>query len=229
MSPSKYNNKRPGAFSLPEVIVALMILAIISSTVLVAINRYSELSIDRQFRFEAFHLARENMEQLLASDSVEETLEYSSSDLNPNISAKSSVETFYDPQTQRMWIKAVCSASYTDSQDEKQTIEFTHWVTDLSAEQMLQVLEAREWQKQELEEQQEQDEALEETDEEDNGINETDEAEPDEESEEYGEPDEYEELPAAKDKPYDWLPDGWNEMSRQEKLNWLLRSVMSSR
>jgi len=221
MSLSKHNNnKRPGAFSLPEVIVALMILALISSTVLVAINRYSELAIDRQLRIEAFHLARENMEKLLASDSVEETLEYSCSDLNPNIRAKSAVQTFYEPQTERMWIKAVCSASYTDSQDKKQTIEFTHWVTDLSAEQMLQVLEARELQKQELEKQREQDEGLEETDEEDNEKNE---AEPDKE------PDEYKEPSSDKDKQYDWLPDGWNQMSRQEKLSWLLRILMDSR
>jgi prepilin-type N-terminal cleavage/methylation domain-containing protein len=214
---SKYNNNKSlRAFSLPEVVVALMILALISSTVLVAINRYSELAIDRQLRLEAFYLVRENMENLLASDSVEETLEYSSSDLNPNIHTENVVKAFYEPQTERMWIRAVCSASYTDSQDQEQTIEFTHWVTDLSAEQMLQVIEAKEQQKQELEEEQEE---WEEADEE---KQESQESEPDEE------PDEGKEPALDDDKPFDWLPDEWNDMSREEKLNWLLQSLKNS-
>jgi len=218
------NNKDPEGFSLPEVVVALVIVGLISSTILVAVNRYSELAINRQLRIEAFLLARENMEKLLASDTVEETLDYSSSDQNPDIYAKSVIETFYEIQTDRMWIRAVCSASYIDTQDQEQTIEFTHWVTDLSEEQMLKVLEAREWQKQELEEQQ--------ADGSDETRPDSDETPPDSDgtrpdSDET--PPDSDETSQHEDKPRDWLPDGWNSMTRQEKLNWLLQSLMSSR
>ena len=40
-----------------------------------------------------------------------------------------------------MWLQAVCSAEYTDTQGEIQRIELTHWLTDLTKEQMLEMLE----------------------------------------------------------------------------------------
>ncbi len=194
-------------FSLPEVVIALMILAFISSTVLVAINRYTEQAIDRQLRIEAFHLARDNMEKILASDTVEETLEYASSDQNPDIQSTSSVETFYEPKTQRMWIKAVCSATYTDSQNEEQTVEFTHWVTDLSVEQVLQVLKVRQWQRTQ--------QALEST---------TEPTQPTQSGEESPQTS----STPAKNKKYDWLPDDWDSLSKQEQWDWLVKLLFDS-
>lgn len=136
-----HKNYAASAFSLVEVSVALLILAIITSSVLVVMNRSIDSVIDSRSKIEAFELARENMERLLASSSVKEQIEYGISDTNPDIQWETVIENFYEPATKRMWIRAVCSASYTDSKDEEQKVELQHWLTSLSKKQMLQILE----------------------------------------------------------------------------------------
>jgi len=127
-------------FSLPEVIAALMILALVSSSVLVVINRCITSAADSALRMQAFEVARENMEKLLSKDSVEEMVEYGSSDKYPQIQWQTTVEAFYEPITTRMWIQGVCSAEYTDIAGQLQTVELTHWLTDLTKEQLLEIL-----------------------------------------------------------------------------------------
>ena len=129
------------AFSLIEVTAALLILAIIGASVMVVINRCIDSVIDSQLKMEAFELARENMEKLLASVSVKETIEYGISGINQEIQWETVVESFYEPITSRMWIRALCSASYVDSKDEEQKVELEHWLTSLNREQMLLILE----------------------------------------------------------------------------------------
>ncbi|MFA5252310.1 MAG: type II secretion system protein, partial [Phycisphaerae bacterium] len=73
------------AFSLVEVMTALIILALISSSVLVVINRCMASAADSSLRMQAFEVARDNMETLLSRDEVEETVEYGSSDKYPEI------------------------------------------------------------------------------------------------------------------------------------------------
>ncbi|MCJ7730238.1 MAG: hypothetical protein MUO27_10240, partial [Sedimentisphaerales bacterium] len=41
------------------------------------------------------------------------------------------------------WIQAVCSAEYTDTAGGQQTVKLTHWLTDLTKEQLLQMLQQR--------------------------------------------------------------------------------------
>ena len=124
-----------------EVMTALIILALISSSVLVVIDRCAASAADSQLRIQAFWVARENMEGLLASNSVSEMVEYGSSDRYPDVEWETRVETFYEPLTSRMWIQAVCSASYTDTEGAEQTIELTHWLTDLTKEQLRRIIE----------------------------------------------------------------------------------------
>ncbi|UCG57264.1 MAG: hypothetical protein JSU70_20655 [Phycisphaerales bacterium] len=88
---------------------------------------------------QAFEVARENLEKLVASDSVKETVEYGNSDRYPDIKWETVVETFYEPLTNRMWVRGVCSAEYEDMQGETQTIELTHWLTDVTKQQLLQL------------------------------------------------------------------------------------------
>lgn len=128
------------AFSLVEVVTALIILAFVSSSVLVVINRCMASAADSAMRMQAFSLARDNMEKLLTAESVEQMVEYGSSDKYPEIQWQTTVEAFYEPVTARMWIEAVCSADYTDTEGQTQTIELTHWLTDLTKEQVLQIL-----------------------------------------------------------------------------------------
>jgi V8-like Glu-specific endopeptidase len=50
------------------------------------------------------------------------------------------VEAFPEPVTGQMWLRAVCSADYTDAGGETQTVELVHWIatlTDQQAERLL--------------------------------------------------------------------------------------------
>jgi prepilin-type N-terminal cleavage/methylation domain-containing protein len=128
------------AFSLIEVLTALSILALISSSVLVVINRSAVAGADSALRMQAFEVARENMERLLSMPAVEEMVDYGDSDIYPEIAWETVVETFYEPITSRMWLRAVCSTQYIDSQGQEQTVELTHWLTDLDKNQLLDVM-----------------------------------------------------------------------------------------
>ena len=136
---SKTAYTRIKAFSLVEVLMAVAILALTCSSVLVVIERCVTSAAESALRMRAFEVARENMENLLASASVKESIEYGQSEKYPDIGWQTVVETFYEPITARMWIRGVCSAQYTDSNEQEQTVELTHWLTDLTKDQLLQI------------------------------------------------------------------------------------------
>ena len=138
------------AFTLGEIVIALAILALISSSVLVVIGRCAASAADSELRMRALEVARENMEALLSADSVKETIEYGQSDKYPEIEWQTVVETFYEPITARMWIRGVCSAEYNDTEGELQTVELTHWLTDLTREQLLQIMKNAEQEREDL-------------------------------------------------------------------------------
>ena len=138
------------AFTLGEIVIALAILALISSSVLVVIGRCAASAADSELRMQALEVARENMEALLAADSVKETIDYGQSDKYPEIEWQTVVETFYEPITARMWIRGVCSAEYNDTEGELQTVELTHWLTDLTREQLLQIMNNAEQEREDL-------------------------------------------------------------------------------
>jgi hypothetical protein len=108
-------------------------------------------AVDLTARMRAFEVARENMEKLLSSRSVTEMVEYGSSDKYPEIQWQTVVEVFYDPLTSRMWLQGICSADYTDAAGEVQTIELTHWLTDMTKEQLLQIIEEKKKEKEQAE------------------------------------------------------------------------------
>lgn len=141
-------NKKENAFSLVEAVTAMVILAIVCSGVVVVISRCIASAADSQIRMQAFEVARENMEKLLASNKVMETTEFGNSDKYPEIKWQTVVETFYDPITARMWVRGVCSSEYTDTEGQTQTVELTHWLTDVTKEQLLQILANKEKEKQ---------------------------------------------------------------------------------
>jgi len=140
----KYNSRvghRPGrpfgrgGFTLLEVLTALAILAFVSSSVLVVVDRCVVAAADSTLRMEAFTLARENMEKILTSNSVSETVEYGVSDTNPNISWQTVIEAFSEPVEGNMWIRAVCSAEFKDAAGETQTVKLEHWLGELTQQQ----------------------------------------------------------------------------------------------
>jgi hypothetical protein len=98
---------------------------------------------DMELRIQAFELARQNMEKLLLSDSAKEMVEYGTSYKYPEIQWQNVVETFYEPVTSKMWLRAVCSEEYYDTEGELQTVELTHWLSGLTEKQVSQLLEQR--------------------------------------------------------------------------------------
>ncbi len=126
------------AFSLLEVLTALAILALTASGVLFVVNQNVSAAADSAHRLEAFDLARENMERILTAPSVTETVEFGTSDLHPNITWNTSVETFSEPAEGTIWLRAVCAAEFVDSLGETQKVELVHWLTPLTEQQAAQ-------------------------------------------------------------------------------------------
>jgi hypothetical protein len=147
--PSKKIMISAPAFTLMEVVTALIILALISSSVLVVINRCMVSAADSQMRMQAFEVTRDNMETFLSKDSVEEMVEYGSSVKYPEIRWQNTIEVFNEPLMEQMefWVRAICSAEYTDSAGQVQTIELTHWLSSLTKEQVIQMLKEKEQQR----------------------------------------------------------------------------------
>jgi excisionase family DNA binding protein/prepilin-type N-terminal cleavage/methylation domain-containing protein len=133
-------NSARKAFTLAEVLTALMILGLMSSSILVVINRCITSSTNSVLQMQAFEVARENMETLLSKDSVKETIENGTSDKYPEIDWTTVVETFYEPITSSMWLRGVCTAKYKDASGKEQTVELMHWLTGLTKEQLLQIM-----------------------------------------------------------------------------------------
>jgi prepilin-type N-terminal cleavage/methylation domain-containing protein len=136
-------DRRPegAGFTLLEVLTALAILAMAASSVLLVIDRCVASAADSSLRMEAFRLVRENLEQVLVRDSVEESVEYGTSDAYPDISWQTVVEAFAEPTDGEMWIRAVCSAEYPDSKGETQKVEMEHWIAELTDQQAGQLMD----------------------------------------------------------------------------------------
>ena len=141
---SDTSSSRQRAFSLVEVLTALAILALISSGVLVVIDRGAASAANSAQQMKAFEVARENMETLLASTMLKESVEYGESEKYPDIRWQTTVETFYEPITSRTWVRGVSSAQYNDPNGEEQTLELEHWLTDVTKEQLLQLMNRQE-------------------------------------------------------------------------------------
>ncbi|MHC4645763.1 MAG: hypothetical protein ACYTBJ_09670 [Planctomycetota bacterium] len=132
-----------GGYTFPEVMVSLAILAAVGAGVLVVFDRCMASSADMVLRMQAFELARDNMENLLALQKVQEMTEYGESELYPDITWRTVVQPFYEPVGSRMWVQAVCSAEYFDTEGELRTVELTHWLTSMTKEQIKQLAEEK--------------------------------------------------------------------------------------
>jgi type II secretory pathway pseudopilin PulG len=136
-NPDRGPSRRPHAagFTLFEVVAALGILGLVSASALLVINRCMNAASNGALRMEAFRLAQENLEKVLVSESVTETVDYGTSEVYPDISWQTVIEAFPEPVTGKMWVRAVCSARYTDAAGENQTVELEHWIAELTDQQ----------------------------------------------------------------------------------------------
>ena len=128
-------------FTLIEMTVALVILGMIIASIFTIINRCVDTVVDCQIKMEAFNIARGNMEKLLAQKSLSDTFEYGTSETNPDINWETTVESFYEPVGNKMWMRAVCTCEFITSNGEEDKVELTHWLTSLSQNQIMQIME----------------------------------------------------------------------------------------
>jgi len=141
---------RRKAFTLAESMAAVTLLAFIGISVWVVLERCTASAANSIQRMRAFEIARENMEKILGLDSVQETTEYGTSEKFPDIRWQTTIESFYESATSHMWVRAVCSAEYTDTSGEPQNVELTNWLTKLSDAQMAQLTQKSALQKQQI-------------------------------------------------------------------------------
>jgi hypothetical protein len=104
-------------------------------------------------RMQAFEVAREKMETLLSRSSVRETVDYGTSLKYPHINWEMNVETFTEPISSEMWVRAVCSAEYIDSEGLEQKVNLSHWLTNVSKKQIMQLLKELEKREKQLKQQ----------------------------------------------------------------------------
>jgi len=133
--------RRRGAFTLIEVVTALMILALMTSSVLVVVKRCMVEAADSRVKVQALEVAREKMEEILAGSSVKEGTDFGQSDRYPNITWQTTVENFTEPVSQRMWVKVTSGAEYIDANDAARQVELTHWITSVTKDQLKKILE----------------------------------------------------------------------------------------
>lgn len=127
-----------------EIAAAMLILAMVLSSVMFLMDRYLDAVVDMRLRQRAFETARANMETLLATDKLSDLAEFGESERYPDIYWETIVEPFTLPVKDRMWVRAVCSASYTDSEGELQEVELEHWITSLTGDQIKKIMNQQE-------------------------------------------------------------------------------------
>jgi type II secretory pathway component PulJ len=130
-------------FTVVEVMASLMIIALICSSVLLVVKQQVIALGESRLRMEAFEKARDNMENLLAAGSIGEMDDYGVSEKNPNIEWETIVEPF-SVEGDKMWVRAVCTATYPDANGQPQKVELTHWLTDVSDNVMKQIQKDKE-------------------------------------------------------------------------------------
>ena len=132
--------KRNHGFTLVEAIAAMAILAFIISSVWVVLDRCVASTSNSLFKMQAFEVARENLETILTKESVKEKSEYGISEKYPGIEWETLIETFYEPINSQMWLRAICTAFYYDTNGEQQSVKLEHWLTGLNKDQLIQIL-----------------------------------------------------------------------------------------
>ena len=134
-------NRQSRAFTLVEVAVTIVVVGLIVGSSMTILDRLVGAMADMRLRTEAFETARQNMEALLSEANITDRSEYGTNEFVPEIQWQTVVEPFYEPISNRMWVRAICSAGFNDSQGKYQSIDLEHWLTNLSAEVVRQIIQ----------------------------------------------------------------------------------------
>lgn len=131
-----------GGFTLVEALAAVVVLGIILSSVMIVIDNCISSTINLTLKQKAFEVARENIEQIISRDQVQEEIETGVSDRYPEIEWENAIRADKVADSE-MWVKVTCKAMYLDSEEEPREVELVHWLTKLSKQQMQQVMRDR--------------------------------------------------------------------------------------
>jgi len=130
---NKIKNTTHG-FTVVEIVASLLVLVLIFSSVLTIFNDSMRAVSENRMQAEAFELAREKMEEMLAQTAVTEVTNYGVSDRNPNIEWETRVESFSDPSGSGSWVRAVSAVTYPDANDQPKSLELTCWLSKIPKE-----------------------------------------------------------------------------------------------
>lgn len=132
------------AFTIVEVLAAMIIVGMIAGSVMVVINNCIESIDEMCVRQEAFELAKENIEKVLLSSKVKESIESGTSDINPEVECEVKIRA-EDSKTEDggMWVQATITSTFKDENNKPQTIEFNTWLTKLTEAEEKQLLRER--------------------------------------------------------------------------------------
>ncbi len=136
----KQNGKRNSGFTLIEAVASTAVLTFIISSAWIVIDRCVTSATNSMLKMQAFEVARENLETILIQEAVKEKADYGISKRYPEIEWETIVEFFYEPINSQMWLRAICSAFYNDSEGLQQSVRLEHWLTGLNKDQLLQIL-----------------------------------------------------------------------------------------
>ena len=119
-----------------ETLTALGILAMICVGVVEVMDRCMASASNLTLEMQAFEVAQQQMEQVLAKASVRESADLGTSEQYPSIQWQTTVETFDEPAGGTTWARAVCSSQYEDIGGQVQTVELTCWLARLTQDQL---------------------------------------------------------------------------------------------
>lgn len=133
--------KKQRGFTLVEIAAAIILIAMMLTSAMIILDNLTGALSDLRLRRVAFEIAREKMEALLAEKKLQDLLEYGVDEIWPEVQWQKTVEPFYEPVTNQMWIRAVCKTTYTDSKGKSQSVELEHWITNLPPALVKQILD----------------------------------------------------------------------------------------
>lgn len=141
MKANGLKNRPSSGFTLVEVAVTIVVVGLIVGSSMTILDRLIGAMGDMRLRSEAFEIARQNMETLLSETKAADLSEYGTSEICPEVQWQTAIEPFYEPISKKMWIRAVCSAGFNDSKGQYQSIDLEHWLTNLSADVVRQIIQ----------------------------------------------------------------------------------------
>lgn len=123
-------------FTLLETVTAMCILALMCTGIVVVMSRCTTTANNLTLQIQAFDVAQQQMEEVLAKSSVRESVDMGTSEQYPNVEWQTTIEVFEEPVGSALWARAICSSQYEDVDGQPQTVELACWLGRLTEDQL---------------------------------------------------------------------------------------------